>query len=207
MPPEQASGKIDEVTESADVFSLGAILYCLITGRPPFQAASQMDTLLQVLEKEPVPPRQFNPAIPRDVETICLKCLRKDSQRRYDSATALAEDLGRWLNQEPILARPVSRAEKTWLWCRRKPAVAGSIAAIVVAAVIVMVVIGVQRRQNTLKRVRTAVANLSGVRGTQIPDSIKGLEEFPREMVVFELRKAVHGCEREVVIGLCACLF
>ena len=108
MPPEQASGKIDEVTETADVYSLGAILYCLLPARPPFQADNPLDTLMQVLEQEPVSPRNLNPKIPQDLETICLKCLEKDRNRRYASAQELTEELQRFLEGRPIVARPIT---------------------------------------------------------------------------------------------------
>jgi eukaryotic-like serine/threonine-protein kinase len=131
MAPEQAEGKTKQVGPHADVYALGAILYELLTGRPPFRGASVLETLEQVKTTEPVPPSQLVPRLPRDIETIALKCLQKEPEKRYDSATAVAEDLRRFLVGEAIVARPVPPWERAWRWCRRHPAPAALTATIV----------------------------------------------------------------------------
>jgi WD40 repeat protein/tRNA A-37 threonylcarbamoyl transferase component Bud32 len=138
MPPEQAQGRTD-IGPLADVYSLGAMLFCLLTSRPPFQADNVMETLKQVLEQDPPAPRSLNAAIPIDLETIAQKCLQKDPHRRYGSARELAEDLNRYLAGEPIRARPVSPAERYWRWARRNPVIAtlgGVLTAVLVATTV-----------------------------------------------------------------------
>ncbi|MEJ7640252.1 MAG: serine/threonine-protein kinase, partial [Singulisphaera sp.] len=139
MSPEQAKDA-SRVGPASDIYSLGAILYAMLTGRPPHQAASPVETLRLVIEVEPVPPRQVNPTIPRDLETICLKCLQKEPAGRYANAKELAEDLLRFLADEPILARSVGNMERLLRWCRRNPALAGLMATAVALLILLTVV-------------------------------------------------------------------
>ncbi len=137
MPPEQAQGRRSEIGPHSDVYGLGALLYHLLTGRAPFAAETIEATLSQLLREEPVSPRILNPGVARDLETICLKCLEKEPARRYQTAAALADELGRFLDDQPITARPVGAAEKLWRWARRNPKVA-----LLAASLIVVVAVG-----------------------------------------------------------------
>lgn len=140
MAPEQAAGTKGKVSRRTDVYGLGAILYHLLTARPPFQAESLPETLKQVAEAEPLSPRLLNPGVPRDLETICLKCLEKESSRRYQTARELADELDCFLEDKPIRAHPVTCVERTWRWCRRNPVIASLSA--VTALLLLAVAIG-----------------------------------------------------------------
>ncbi len=129
MAPEQAAGRRRASGPTTDVYGLGAILYHLLTGRPPFEGESPVAVLRLVLEAEVIPPRRLRPGVPADLETICLKALRPEPRARYASARELAEDLARWLAGEPIHARPVTPLERAWRWCRRRPALATALTA------------------------------------------------------------------------------
>jgi serine/threonine-protein kinase len=139
MAPEQARGDIRMIGPHSDLYALGTILYELLTGRPPFQGADAMDTLTRVTRDEPVPPSRVQPKTPRDLETICLKCLHKEPARRYKDCFELAEDLRRFLASESILARPVGNAERLWRWYLRNPTLAAAVAAIFALLVVVSI--------------------------------------------------------------------
>jgi WD40 repeat protein len=158
MPPEQIAGAKAELGPATDVYALGATLYALITGRPPFQAASSLDVMKLVIEKDPVPPRELDPNIPRDLETIALRCLEKAPTRRYGTALALADDLARFLSNRPVLARRSTSAERFVRWCRRNPMVAGltcTVAILLISVSLITTAFSV-RLANQLTRTKSA---------------------------------------------------
>jgi tetratricopeptide (TPR) repeat protein/predicted Ser/Thr protein kinase len=154
MPPEQASGQLDNVDQRSDVYSLGAILFELLTGSPPFRSSSPFETIRQVLETEPVSPRMLNSNVPADLETICLKCLQKERAKRFQSSQELADELKRYLGGEPILSRPVGRLERVRRWCYRNPKMATLAGTTILAFLAIFVTVTVAYFKTT-----TALAN------------------------------------------------
>ncbi|HEV3256485.1 MAG TPA: protein kinase [Gemmataceae bacterium] len=180
MAPEQATGKTHETGPAVDVYALGAILYEMLTGRPPFQGETTLDTLEQVRTQDPVPPSRLQPRLPRDLETITLKCLDKEPAKRYPSAEALADELQRFLAGEPIRARPIAAWRQAVKWARRKPAQAVLIAVSVAAALCLLAVWGWftaqlhEERNKAIDQARIArIAQQQALRETEIAESKK----------------------------------
>ena len=174
MAPEQAAGRVKEIGPAADTYALGVILYEVLTGRPPFRAATVMETLLKVLQEEPISPAWFV-SLKRDLETICLKCLRKEAGKRYASALALAEDLRRFLDGKPIKARPVSATERVVMWARRRPALATLLGVTMMALLSLGLLWAGLRRQARSEQARTQVQRLAGAAPEAVPYALAEL--------------------------------
>jgi eukaryotic-like serine/threonine-protein kinase len=166
MAPEQALGRSGSTTVATDVYGLGTILYALLANRAPFAGDTPFQTIEQLRDRAPDPPSQYNPGVPRDMEVICLKCLEKDPKWRFASAQALADDLRHWQAGEPIAARPVGAPTRAWMWCKRKPLLAGLVTGLVVALAGGFVGVATQwrRAETSLSLVKSANAHLEKAR-------------------------------------------
>jgi serine/threonine protein kinase len=202
MAPEQAAGKSKEIGPAADVYALGAILYEMLTGRPPFRAAAMLETLELVRSAEPVAPRRLQPHLPRDLETVCLKCLEKDPKGRYQSARAVAEELQRYLRKEPIRARPVNTLYRALRWCRREPALAaasGVAVTGVLCALGLALGLAIQQSRAAL-RLREEVARAEQAEQDAVASAAKAREDEQRAKLSAEESRAVLGFfENQVV--------
>ncbi|MBI4327067.1 MAG: serine/threonine protein kinase [Chloroflexi bacterium] len=207
MPPEQAGGGRNKVGRASDVYSLGAILYHLLTARPPFRAETLSETLQQVQQTEPISPRLLNASVPRDLETICLKCLEKEPAKRFQTAALLAEELGRFLNDEPIQARPVSAPEKVWRWCRRKPALASAISLAVLLLLVVaigspLVALRIDRaRQDTARNLYAA--DIKGASVALEEHDLPGARKLLEQIAVSPDQRNLRGWEWRYLMAQC----
>ncbi len=189
MAPEQASGQSKGVGPAADVYALGAILYEMLTGRPPFKGETLMDTLSQVIDDEPVTPCRLQSKVPRDLETVCLKCLNKEPSRRYASALELALDLQRYLTGEPVHARPIGLAGRAARWARRKPAIASLLSLCIAGAIVAFVAVTWEGRKARLAQ--TVAEQAQKAEETQRIAAESAREQEARQRRLFQGLSAV----------------
>jgi serine/threonine-protein kinase len=201
MAPEQASGRKGAVTTATDVYGLGAVLYALLTGRPPFQGEAVLETLEQVKTREPESPRRINAKVSQDLEIICLKCLEKEPGQRYRSAEALAEELESWLHGEPIQARRIRWWQRLWRWCRRNPALAivsGLAIAALISTTVVSLLFAFRETQNA-KNLGDALADLDDA----LTASETNRRHAERRLAENYLDQGLSLCEQgEIGVGL-----
>jgi WD40 repeat protein len=207
MAPEQAASDTGRIGRACDIYSLGAVLYWLLTCRPPHMGSTLGETIRSVQEDEPVPPRRLNRAVPLDLETICLKCLEKEPSRRYPTAKKLADDLGRFLADEPVYARPVSRTEKVWRWCRRKPALASLGGSVLV--LIVLLAVGAPlaafriNRERQRAEAQAYTADMNVVLQAWKDGNLKRAQELLRAHLPRPGEKDLRGFEWRYLWNLC----
>jgi formylglycine-generating enzyme required for sulfatase activity len=178
MAPEQAAGTIHQIGPATDIYALGAMLYEMLTGRPPFKAATPLETILQVTHADLVPPRKLQPRLPRDLETLCLQCLRKEPHRRPATALALAEDLQRFLDGEPIRARRPSLSERALMWARKRPTASSLLGVAVLAVAVIALSVWYSGRKQQANRAAYLVQALKAADVAEVPRLLNELAPY-----------------------------